>query len=280
MEEPLSQDRRNFLKKIAAGTVSATVLLVYKQYANAEDAADPVSAAISGSAGATGDKQPDWAYVIQVDKCIGSGDCVRACSAENDVPSGMFRTWVERFIKTDEGIYVDSPNGGIEGFPEVDDEIAAAATEAWYVPKMCNHCHEPPCVPVCPTGASYQRENDNLVLVDQDKCIGCHSCVVACPYQVRFIPGNARGYYGKHKTPYEDVSYRGWQVGTAQKCTLCVHRIDEGLEPACVETCPTKTLVFGDLNDPDSEISELIRKRESFQPRAELGTDPCVFYLT
>ena len=212
---------------------------------------------MDGSAGSALDGAIKWGIAIDLKRCTGCQACTIACKSENGTPPGVFWT---RVLEKEEGTY--------------------PFAYKVFMPLRCNHCADPPCVPVCPTGASYQRENDNLVLVDQDKCIGCHSCVVACPYQVRFIPGNARGYYGKHKTPYEDVSYRGWQVGTAQKCTLCVHRIDEGLEPACVETCPTKTLVFGDLNDPDSEISELIRKRESFQPRAELGTDPCVFYLT
>ncbi len=257
MEEPLSQDRRNFLKKIAAGTVSATVLLVYKQYANAEDAADPVPAAISGSAGATGDKQPDWAYVIQVDKCIGSGDCVRACSAENDVPSGMFRTWVERFIKTDEGIYVDSPNGGIEGFPEVDDEIAAAATEAWYVPKMCNHCHEPPCVPVCPVGATFQSP-EGFVLVDHEHCIGCAYCVQGCPYSARFINSEKK---------------------VADKCDWCYHRFKRGEQPACVEACPTKARLFGDLNDPESEISKVLHEQEWMVLKPDKKTEAYCFYV-
>jgi Fe-S-cluster-containing dehydrogenase component len=103
--------------------------------------------------------------------------------------------------------------------------------------------------------------------------------VVACPYQARFIPSNDKGYYDE-QTSYEEANYKKWQAGTAQKCTLCVHRIDQGLRPACVETCPTEALIFGDLNDPHSKISTVIRERSHFQPRAELGTDPGVFYLT
>jgi len=198
-----------------------------------------------------------WGVAVDLKRCTGCQACTMACKAENGTPRGVFWT---RVLEKEEGTY--------------------PFAYKIFMPLRCNHCAEPPCVPVCPTGASYVRDKDNIVLVDQDKCIGCHSCVVACPYQVRFIPGNDRGYYGDEKTPYEDVSYRKWQAGTAQKCTLCVHRIDEGLEPACVETCPTKALVFGDLNDPDSEISEVIRARSNFRPREELGADPCVFYLT
>jgi molybdopterin-containing oxidoreductase family iron-sulfur binding subunit len=134
-------------------------------------------------------------------------------------------------------------------------------------------------VPVCPTGASYKRKQDNLVLIQQNKCIGCRACIVACPYQVRFIAEDSKGYYGEDLTAYETESYRKWQPRTVQKCTFCVHRIDQGLEPACVQTCPTRALVWGDLNDPESEISRLLRARLNFQPRAELGTHPSLFYL-
>ncbi len=198
-----------------------------------------------------------WGVAVDLKRCTGCQACTMACKAENGTPRGVFWT---RVLEKEEGTY----------------PLAYKV----FMPLRCNHCADPPCVPVCPTGASHQREKDNLVLIDQDKCIGCHSCVVACPYQARFIPGNKKGYYGEKKTPYEEVSYRNWQVGTAQKCTLCVHRIDEGLEPACVETCPPRALIFGNLNDPESEISVLIRERSNFQPRAELGTDPCVYYLT
>ena len=181
-----------------------------------------------------------------------------ACKAENGTPPGIFWTKV---IDKEEGTY--------------------PFAYTVFMPMRCNHCSDPPCVEVCPTGASLQREQDNVVLVDQDKCIGCHSCVVACPYEARFVPDNATGYYGSgHTTAYETVAYKKWQVGTAQKCTLCVDRLDVGLAPACIDTCPTKAMVIGDLNDPQSEISKLIKQRQNFQPRAELGTNPNVFYLT
>ena len=198
-----------------------------------------------------------WAVAVDLKRCTGCQSCTIACKAENGTPPGVFWT---RVLEKEEGTY--------------------PFAYTVYMPSRCNHCSEPPCVAVCPTGASHQREKDNLVLVDQDKCIGCHSCVVACPYQARFIPENAKGYYGDQSTPFERVKYQNWQVGAAQKCTLCVHRIDQGLNPACVETCPTKALVFGDLNDPESVISKLIVQRSHYQPRAELGTDPNVFYLT
>ncbi len=198
-----------------------------------------------------------WGVAVDLKRCIGCQSCTVACKAENGTPPSVFWT---RVISKEEGTY--------------------PFAYTVFMPLRCNHCSEPPCVPVCPTGASYKRPKDGIVLVDQDLCVGCHSCVVACPYQARSIPESDAGYYGRAKTPYEDAAYRKWRPGATQKCTLCVHRIDKGLVPACIETCPTKALVFGDLNDPASEISRLIASRPHFQPRAELGTDPNVFYLT
>jgi molybdopterin-containing oxidoreductase family iron-sulfur binding subunit len=197
-----------------------------------------------------------WGVAVDLKRCTGCQSCTVSCKLENGTPPGIFWT---RVLEKEEGT-----------FP---------FANKIFMPLRCNHCANPPCVPVCPTGASHVRDKDNLVLIDQDLCIGCRACVVACPYQVRFVPESGKGYYDE-LTPYEDAAYDKWQVQTAQKCTLCVHRIDKGLQPACVDTCPTRALVFGDLNDPQSEISKLIAQRPHFQPHAELGTDPCVYYLT
>ena len=197
-----------------------------------------------------------WSVAVDLKRCTGCQSCTISCKLENGTPPGVFWT---RVLEKEEGT-----------FP---------FAYKIFIPQRCNHCAEPPCVEVCPTGASHVREQDNLVLVDQDACIGCHACVVACPYQARFVPASSKGYYDE-PTPYERASYKKWQAGTAQKCTLCAHRIDKGLKPACVETCPTRALTFGDRNDPHSDISKLLKERPHFQPRAELGTDPCVYYLT
>ena len=198
-----------------------------------------------------------WALAIDLKRCTGCQSCTMACKVENGTPPGVF--WV-RVLEREEG-----------KFP-----LAFKI----FMPVRCNHCAEPPCVPVCPTGASYQREQDSLVLIDQNRCIGCRACVVACPYQVRFIADSRSGYYAGESTPYETSRYAKWQAGTAQKCTFCVDRLDAGLSPMCVGTCPAKALTIGDLNDPESEISKLLRARSSMRPGAELGTDPSVFYLT
>lgn len=218
-------------------------------------AAREVAKAADGAAAAARTKHR-WGFAIDLKRCNGCQSCTVACKAENGTPPGIFWT---RVIEKEEGKY------------------PFAFTV--FMPSRCNHCSDPPCVPVCPTGATYVRDQDNLVLVNQDQCVGCHSCVVACPYQARSIAESERGYYGEH-TPYEAVAYAKWQPNTAQKCTMCAHRIDRGRKPACAETCPTQALIFGDLNDPRSPASVAIATRPHFQPHAELGTDPNVYYLT
>jgi Fe-S-cluster-containing dehydrogenase component len=124
--------------------------------------------------------------------------------------------------------------------------------------ERCNHCDRPPCVTCCPTGASHVEPFGALVLVERDLCIGCKACLAACPYDARFI--HPEGY--------------------ADKCTFCVHRVKEGLEPACVAVCPTRCMYFGDLDDPESEVSRRIASRPHHALLPEAGTRPRIFYLT
>ena len=127
-----------------------------------------------------------------------------------------------------------------------------------YRSERCNHCANPPCVYACPTGASFIKPGTNITLVHPEKCTGCKACIAACPYDARFLM--PQGYVGK--------------------CTFCDHRVDQGLDPACVSVCPTHCMYFGDANDPDSEVSKLIRTRANKTLKPEAGTDPCIYYLT
>lgn len=124
--------------------------------------------------------------------------------------------------------------------------------------ERCNHCDSPPCVSCCPTGASHVHSYGGVVLVDHDKCIGCKACIASCPYDARF--SHPEGY--------------------ADKCTFCIHRVEKGLQPACVSVCPTHCMHFGDLNDPQSEVSKLLRSRPHHALLPEAGTHPNVYYLT
>jgi Fe-S-cluster-containing dehydrogenase component len=123
--------------------------------------------------------------------------------------------------------------------------------------ERCNHCDHPPCVSCCPTGASHVHSFGQIVLVEHEKCIGCKACLASCPYGARFI--NPKGY--------------------ADKCTFCIHRVEQGLDPACVAVCPTRSMYFGDLDDTESEVSRLIAGRKHFVLKPDAGTGPRVHYL-
>lgn len=194
---------------------------------------------------------------IQVDKCIGCGKCVEACKIENDVPKEPFyyRTWVERYLlDSDLEATVDSPEGGINSFPPPGEE--QEIMRSFFVPKLCNHCDSPPCVQVCPVGATFKTE-DGVILVDDDYCVGCRYCIQACPYGARYLHPETK---------------------TADKCTFCYHRITKGKLPACVEVCPTQARVFGEMKTKTSPLGRMMRMQELQVLKPALNTEPKVFY--
>lgn len=195
-----------------------------------------------------------WGYLVDARKCIGCTACMRACRAENDVPEGYARTWVERYQVSEDGeVIIDTPTGEDFDYPPMKDK----PHQAFFVPKICNHCHKSVCMQVCPVGATFLTP-DGVVLVDEDRCVGCGYCVQACPYGTRFI---------NPKTHLAD------------KCTLCYHRLAEGLPPACVGVCPTGARIYGDLAQPDSTISQLVRQLRPRVLRPELATEPKCYYV-
>ena len=211
-----------------------------------------------------------WGMVIDLKKCVGCYSCVVACKEEHFLPPGIF--W-NRVLVTQQGTY-----------PAVIKEI---------LPILCNHCQEAPCVKACPTGASFKRE-DGIVLIDYEKCMGCRYCIMACPYQHRsFFRKRVPYFGGDGYTPPEELGQKLYplQEGTAVKCNFCVERIDEGLRrglrpgvdpeatPACVIACPAKARYFGDLDDPESEVSRLIREKRGTPLAPQYGTEPSVYYL-
>ena len=175
-----------------------------------------------------------WAMAVDVGKCIGCQACTVSCIFENAVPADSFRTIVSTY--------------------EVQEDARVAMV---MLPRLCNHCAEAPCIPVCPVGATFQRP-DGIVVVDADQCVGCAYCVQACPYDARFINAATQ---------------------KADKCTFCAHRVEAGLLPACVESCVGGARVFGDLDDPASAVSKLVAKGDAKVLKPELGTKPHVFYL-
>jgi len=208
--------------------------------------------------------------VIDLTRCIGCYGCVVACKSEHHLPPDVF--W----------------GRGVTG------EIGAYSTvRKQFVPVLCNHCQEAPCEKVCPTGATSRRE-DGIVSIDYDKCVGCRYCVVACPYQRRTYLSEIKEYFpGQGFTELELIGQRLYplQVGTTVKCNFCMERVDDGLKkglkpgvdreatPACVNGCVAKARVFGDLDDPESEVSLLIKTRKALPFHPEFGTDPSVYYL-
>ena len=199
-----------------------------------------------------------WGMGIDINKCIGCGQCADACKSENDVPREpfFFRTWVERYqIYEDGSCQVDSPNGAVNGFKR-DTENTKRTIRSFFVPKICNHCDNPPCVQVCPVGATY-KSPDGVILVDRNYCIGCRYCIQACPYGARFLHPVTR---------------------TAEKCTFCYHRLVKGLIPACVEVCPTQARIFGEVKKKASTLVRFMRMNKIGILKPALNTEPKVYY--
>ena len=207
-----------------------------------------------------------WVMVADLRRCVGCQTCTAACRHANATPPGV--QW-RRVLDIEQGEYPD-------------------VTRA-FVPVGCQHCDEPPCMEVCPTTATRKRA-DGIVTIDYDICIGCAYCAVACPYQARSKTLRPRFAYNiemANEAKRRDDS----RLGVATKCTFCVDRVDAGLAagmtpgvdpdatPACVNSCIAQALAFGDLDDPQSNVSQLLAHNESFRMHEELGTGPGFYYL-
>jgi molybdopterin-containing oxidoreductase family iron-sulfur binding subunit len=194
-----------------------------------------------------------WGMLIDSTRCAtGCTDCVSACGKENGLHS------------------TGHPRSDAQWIRKIDLKDLKSG-RAVSLPMMCQHCANPPCVDVCPTGASFKRA-DGIVLVDRHTCIGCRYCVMACPYKARSF------VHEEHTDQNPDVP-RG--KGCVEGCTLCVHRIDRDQKPACVEACTAaghNAMIFGDLNDPNSELAKRIKEVATTQVRADLQLDPGVRY--
>ncbi len=210
-----------------------------------------------------------WSLLVNLNKCVTCYSCVTKCKQEHFLPPGV--SW-GKILVSETGKH-------------------PRAIKLSY-PVLCNHCQEAKCVEVCPAGATQRRE-DGIVWIDPDKCIGCRYCVVACPYQARAYLAKKKEYYpGQGFTEFEKIGDRLYhhQIGTVSKCNFCMERIDAGLKrglkpgvdreatPVCVITCPAKARYFGDLDDPSSEISELVRKSQAAPLHPEYATEPAVYY--
>jgi menaquinone reductase, iron-sulfur cluster-binding subunit len=221
-----------------------------------------------------------WGMVIDLNRCTGCQACVIACKAENNVPFSTPDIEIRRRIISWMSVLTI-----MEGtYPEIKER---------FLPRPCMHCEKPPCVKVCPVGATYKND-EGIVAQVYSRCIGCRYCTNNCPYTLKYFN------YFQPQWPQEmrnslnpDVSCR--QVGVVEKCTFCHHRLQKAKEkarvekrpmkeedyvPACVETCPTGALNFGDLDNPRSQVASLSKSPRAFRLLEELGTEPKVYYLT
>jgi molybdopterin-containing oxidoreductase family iron-sulfur binding subunit len=223
-----------------------------------------------------------YVMVIDLQRCTGCGGCIVACKNENNLPEGI--AWSSKITET------------AGTFPDV---------RFTYIPTLCNHCDNAPCVSGCPTSAMHKGEG-GITLHDPDLCIGCRYCMARCPYGVisfnweqphlawndqtavipegTSTPADLKAQVGADALPYynpdSDVNYSGIRSkGVVEKCHFCTHRTKNDLLPYCVEACPADARIFGDLDDPDSEVSKLLGKFKASRLQEELGTEPSVFYI-
>ncbi|MEX2550946.1 MAG: 4Fe-4S dicluster domain-containing protein [Nitriliruptoraceae bacterium] len=228
-EEPVlagGVGRRSFLKgAVSAAAIGVALPLLGNRPAAAADLAAGEPAVITpGRMG----------MVIDLERCIGCHACTNVCKAENNVPLGKYRDWVEEHV--------------LGEYPHA---------QPVFLPKLCNHCDDPGCLRSCPTGAIFKRE-DGIVDLDPDICIACQACMQGCPYGMTFY---------------------NHQRHTADKCNLCAHRIDEGLNPACVDVCPSQCRIVGDYDDPESPVSRYLRDRSATGLREDYGLGPNIQYV-
>lgn len=208
-----------------------------------------------------------YGMVIDLKKCTGCQTCTLACKVFHGLGPDVTRC---RVVEQETGV-----------FPDVERLLFSI---------RCMHCNEPECMKACPTGATKKRP-DGIVTVDQDACMGCRYCILVCPYQARTFLGVEKRYFPGDDNAWERLRYSEHQVGTVEKCDFCEKRIDEGVArglepgkdpaatPMCAISCIGKAIYFGDLNDPGSTVSRLIRERQGFALKQELGTEPSVYYL-
>ena len=210
-----------------------------------------------------------WALVVDPGKCLqldGCTKCIAACHRVHNVPTiadarhEVKWIWREPFERA---------------FPSEQNAYTQDALKGKTIPVLCNHCDNPPCVRVCPTKATWKRD-DGIVMMDWHRCIGCRYCMAACPY-------GSRSFNWQDPAPHvtnPTTDYPTRTRGVVEKCTMCEERLAKGRPPACVDACPERgALVFGDLREPTSSVRELLRARHSIRRKPELGTQPAVYYL-
>lgn len=253
-------DRREFLSKLRRYGAAGLATVVASNHLHSTEIME--------------DKK-HYGMVIDVKRCVGCRACVLACKNENKTPPGVFYTVVV------DQVLDNRPN---------DKPI--------FMTKPCFHCENPSCTDVCPVSATFKRKEDGIVVVDYDRCIGCRYCMTACPYSARWFDFGENYPAYEEKTAIAEVPSPEYSqfiirekekspIGNVRKCTFCMHLQDEngnynkkeGRWPSCAKTCTGHAIHFGDFNDPNSEVSILLRERQYIRLKEELGTNPSVYYL-
>ena len=203
-----------------------------------------------------------YGMAIDLSRCIGCNTCAVACKVSNNLPKDVW--W--NVVHTEGRDFADTSKGTYGGEMQL----------SW-LPVNCMHCENAVCEEVCPTGATVKRD-DGIVTVDEETCIGCKSCMEACPYDVRRLIENESEYY--LELPIGDPAAKSHKGGTVEKCDFCAGRIDRGEKPACMELCPGRARYWGDLDDPESEVSQFLSGRNATVLLEEEGTSPSVYYVS
>lgn len=203
-----------------------------------------------------------YGMAIDLSRCIGCNTCAVACKVSNNLPKDVW--W--NVVHTEGRDFADTSKGTYGGEMQL----------SW-LPVNCMHCENAVCEEVCPTGATVKRD-DGIVTVDEEACIGCKSCMEACPYDVRRLIENEPEYY--LELPIGDPAAKSHKGGTVEKCDFCAGRIDRGEKPACMELCPGRARYWGDLDDPESEVSQFLSGRNATVLLEEEGTSPSVYYVS
>lgn len=203
-----------------------------------------------------------YGMAIDLSRCIGCNTCAVACKVSNNLPKDVW--W--NVVHTEGRDFADTSKGAYGGEMQL----------SW-LPVNCMHCENAVCEEVCPTGATVKRD-DGIVTVDEETCIGCKSCMEACPYDVRRLIENEPEYY--LELPIGDPAAKSHKGGTVEKCDFCAGRIDRGEKPACMELCPGRARYWGDLDDPESEVSQFLSGRNATVLLEEEGTSPSVYYVS
>lgn len=202
-----------------------------------------------------------YGMAIDLNRCFGCQACAAACKIANNMPKDV----AFNVVKTVGGDTYDCASGE---FPKC---------ELSYLPMQCQHCKKPACLDVCPTGATVKDEETGIVSVDSELCIGCESCIKACPYEgVRTLIKNPEYYLDVVVGEYDAPPHK---AGTVEKCTFCKNLIDRDEVPACMQLCPGRARYWGDLDDPESAVSKAIEGREVLLLQEDAGTEPSVYYL-